>query len=386
VPEGLEEAREAFAQEVAPESKPRDQAGRFVAVSSKPEPIFQPRPVEGGDDGDTSDGGADPRLVAQERRVANGWDQQGTDARVSNAKPDDPGAAAEGRGEGTGQDQRQGPGPGEADNAGGDDEKPDEGAAAEGPPVEDAGPRYKIEVDGQEQEVTLSEALRGYQREATFNQRMSQMVEVAKAIDARGAEAVQARDAYIQMMRREEEDFRALIPKEPANWDELYKSNPSAAHELEKNFRHVYGTLNGMQQRRAAAEAEAHQDNVRRTAEYARTQFNQFCGKNRLANQVEVDKAIASMRRTAVTHGFSEDEIGTTYDERMLSVLWKAARYDNMMANKPFPVQPDRGMQPGHAPRVGDNRGRQMNDAQKRLASSGRIDDAAAVMAQLIRR
>ena len=50
-------------------------------------------------------------------------------------------------------------------------------------------PRYKIQVDGEEREVSLNEALRGYQREETFNTRMRQMVEVAKTIDERGAQA-----------------------------------------------------------------------------------------------------------------------------------------------------------------------------------------------------
>jgi hypothetical protein len=83
--------------------------------------------------------------------------------------------------------------------------------------------------------------------------------------------------------------------------------------------------------------------------------------------------------------GFNEDEIGTTYDERMLTVLNKAAKYDNMMRNKPLPVQPERGLQPGSAPRIGNGAARSMNDAQKRLASTGRVDDAALVMAQFLR-
>ena len=93
------------------------------------------------------------------------------------------------------------------------------------------------------------------------------------------------------------------------------------------------------------------------------------------------------MRRTLVAHGFSEDEIGTTYDERMLSVALKAAKYDKMVANKPFPVQPERqgALQPGSAPRVGNGAARGMNDAMKRLASTGRVDDAAGVFAQMLR-
>ena len=93
------------------------------------------------------------------------------------------------------------------------------------------------------------------------------------------------------------------------------------------------------------------------------------------------------MRRTAASHGFSEDEIGTTYDERMLSILHKAAKYDKMQANRPFPVQPERGgaLQPGSAPRVGNGAARGMNDAMKRLQSTGRVDDAASVFAQMLR-
>src|SRR4029077_11556754 len=54
----------------------RDQAGRFVSTN-KPEPIFAPRETEGDERGDTSDGGADPRLLEQERRVADGRSEEG---------------------------------------------------------------------------------------------------------------------------------------------------------------------------------------------------------------------------------------------------------------------------------------------------------------------
>ena len=71
-PEGLDEAREAFAQEIPNAERPRDQSGKFVSTSSKPEPIFQPRDVEGDEHGDTRDGGPDPRLLELEQRVADG--------------------------------------------------------------------------------------------------------------------------------------------------------------------------------------------------------------------------------------------------------------------------------------------------------------------------
>jgi hypothetical protein len=373
MPEGLDEAREAFAQEIPQATRQRDQSGRFVATSSKPEPIFAPRDVEG-----ESDAGPDPQMLEQERKVADGRSEDGDAVqkparRAQPSDKDDPEQPPERI---IGQD-------GEDPDADPDAEKPDKDAAAED---EDASPRYKIQVDGEEREVSLNEALKGYTREETFNTRMRQMVEVAKTIDQRGSEAEAARQAYIQLCANQEQEFAALIPKEP-NWDELYRTNPSAAHQLETNFKAVYGTLNSIRQRRAQAQAEAYQATAQRTASYAQAEFDKFRSKNKLANQTEVDHAISGMRRTAASHGFSEDEISTTYDERMLSILLKAAKYDRMVANKPFPVQPERGgaLQPGSAPRVGNGAARSMNDAQKRLAATGRVDDAAAVMAQFLR-
>jgi hypothetical protein len=383
MPEGLDEAREAFAQEIPQATRQRDQSGRFVSTN-RPEPIFQPRDVEGDERGDTSDGGADPRFVEQERRVADGRSEEGNEQSVSrpakrvsaSANDNDEPADAQ-------PPERIGQ---ETDDANKDVQKPDGGDGSE-PGDEDTSPRYKIQVDGEEREVSLNEALRGYQREETFNSRMRQMVEVAKAIDQRGAEAQAARDGYIQLCHRQEQEFAALIPPEPKDWEQLYRDNPQAAHQLELNYRAVYGTLNAIRQRRAMAQQEAANDNAQRTAAYARAEWDKFCHKNKLANQTEIDHALKGMRATAASHNFTEDEISTTYDERMLSVLYKASKYDKMVANKPFPVQPERqgALQPGSAPRIGNGAARSMNDAQRRLAATGRVDDAALVMAQFLR-
>ena len=321
-------------------------------------------------------------MLEQERRVADGRSEEGDDVQ----KPAKRAATSSNDNDEPAEDQppeRIGEG---ADDADPDGQKSDKGPGADGEQGEDASPRYKIQVDGEEREVSLNEALRGYQREETFNHRMAQMVEVAKTIDQRGAEAQAAREAYIQLCQNQEQEFAALIPKEP-DWEQLYKTDAAAAHQLENNYQAVYGTLNAIRQRRAAAQQEAFNDNAQRTASYARAEFNKFCAKNKLTDQASVDKAIGYMRRTATEAGFSEDEISTTYDERMLTVLNKAAKYDNMMRNKPLPVQPERGsaLQPGSAPRIGNGAARSMNDAQKRLAASGRVDDAALVMAQFLR-
>jgi hypothetical protein len=380
-PDGIDEAREAFAQEIPQATRQRDVSGRFVSTA-KPEHIFQPRETEGDEFGDTRDGGPDPRLLEHERKVADGRSEEGDAVPKPAKRPPAPANDNDGPAEDQ-PPERIGEEPDDADP---DAEKPDKGPGADGDEGEDASPRYKVQIDGAEVEVSLNEALRGYQREETFNHRMRQMVEVAKTIDQRGAEAQHARDAYIQLCTHQEQEFAALIPKEP-DWDQLYRQDPAAAHQLESNYKAVYGTLNQIRQRRVQAQQEAYNDNAQRSAAYARAEFDKFCSRNKLTDQASVDKAIGYMRRTAKEAGFSDDEIGSTYDERMLTVLNKAAKYDNMMRNKPLPVQPERNgaLQPGSAPRVGNGAARSMNEAQRRLASTGRVDDAALVMAQFLR-
>jgi hypothetical protein len=95
------------------------------------------------------------------------------------------------------------------------------------------------------------------------------------------------------------------------------------------------------------------------------------------------------MRRTALSQGFSEDEISQVYDSRMLQVLLKASKYDRMMASRPKPVVNLKGKRPvpsggGSARARPAQKG--LSTAMKRLNQTGKIEDAALVFDNIIRR
>jgi hypothetical protein len=93
------------------------------------------------------------------------------------------------------------------------------------------------------------------------------------------------------------------------------------------------------------------------------------------------------MRRTALASGFNDYEVATVYDPRMLDVLWKASKYDRMMANKPKAIIPGKGrtLTPGAATPLGGNARRKgFDDAQRQLASSGKLEDAAEVFRRML--
>jgi hypothetical protein len=93
------------------------------------------------------------------------------------------------------------------------------------------------------------------------------------------------------------------------------------------------------------------------------------------------------MRRTAMAAGFSEGEVATVYDPRMLTVLLKASKYDRMMATRPKAVIPGKGktLTPGAAtPLSGNGRRSGLDDSQRQLARSGKLSDAVDVFRRLL--
>jgi hypothetical protein len=388
VPEGLDQASSAFQAAINPQAaQPRDTGGRFAATSARPEPMFEPRPVEGDEQtGDTRDAGPDPRLVARERRIADGRAEQGDDEELpdkptSNRRPARERQHGEQDDEPAGRDDK----PGEQDQ---DADGEDEGGDAEGASEQDAeaGQKYEVNVDGETVEVSLPEALKGYIRESTFHKRMSQVDQARQAIEQEAGNIGQARDVYGQKLRYLDTLIAQMTPEEP-NWDAEFQADPAAAHRKQKTYAEIYQKRHWIDSelQRTAHETQAEYD--KRSKDFAISQFTDFVREAKIPDEKALTETLTLMRSYGRKEGFSEAELAQTYDKRMLRVLRKAALYDQGQADKPKPVIPGKGktLTPGVATPVGNVTRRHIDEAQSKLAKSGRIDDAAQVMARLIR-
>jgi hypothetical protein len=385
--DGVDEAAGAFATEIAPASRPRDQGGKFIRETANPEPMFQERVVEGDPlTGDTSDGGDDPAFAAREREVADGYEA----GRSSSQE------------EGQDRERRVSRRPAQSDDADADDgydlsdsepenisaESELDPAEGEDSGEEDGSARYEITVDGQKHEVSLNEALNGYIRQATFHQRLAQLNEAKHAIEQDYSRLQQGWSMWHKARQDYEEDVANMLPREP-NWDQEFATDPRAAHAKQKVFQVIYGNLQRSQQLRAQREAADVEERDRRTQEYAVSGFEKFVMDHIkvMPDEPTLKKNIQSMRRTAAAAGFSELEVATVYDPRMLDILWKASKYDRMTAAAPRAVVTGKGrtLAPGAAtPLLGNARRSGFDDAQRRLAKSGKLDDAAEVFRRLL--
>ena len=270
-----------------------------------------------------------------------------------------------------------------------DEDSPDEGEGDEEEEDEDEslGKLYKVMVEGEEKEVPLKEALEGYIRTQTFHKRLSDLGETTKVVQRAANDVVQNFEYSKQLIDIMEGQMKELVPPEP-DWDKLFQEDAAKARNLQKYYQQVDKFKSDLKEQREAitqqANLHAHQQ-LKAFAETEELRFARLNAKNWGTDPQKKMKDLASMRRTAQQEGFTEEEVNQIYDSRMLMVLLKASKYDRMMAARPKPVQQAaKPVKPGPGNKRTGRRG--INDAMKKLARSGSLEDAAPVFDQIIRR
>jgi hypothetical protein len=278
----------------------------------------------------------------------------------------------------------------DVDDEAGDDEEEEE----EGEDAEFLNQEVSVLVDGEEQTVTLKEALDGYTRTQTFHKRMNEIEEAKQVIQQTATDAVQNYEYSVGLAKQIEAHLEKLVPPEP-NWDEEFKKNPVRAREMQKYYDQVKGFRAEMDKQLAEANEKMQHHSAVQLKGYVETESKRFDAKNAKhwsADPKKKGKDLQAMRRTALAEGFTEEEVSQVYDSRMLQVLLKASKYDRMMASRPKPVTL---VAKGGAKKVvpsgsGSARAKTANKgfttAMKRLNKTGHIEDAAVVFDEIIGR
>ena len=263
-------------------------------------------------------------------------------------------------------------------------------AAAAGDEVdEDA--QYEITVDGETHHVSLGEMRDGYIRTATFHSRLNKVNEHKQVVEQENQRVGQMRDLYINGLTALDHDMSLMFPAEP-DWDKEFELNPQEAHRKQKEFQAYHAKLNQIRANRAWAQQNAREEHDRASAKYAVEQFTQFVDDHRklIKDEPSLQRVIGGMRKTALAEGFAEHEVAGVYDRRMLNVLFKAWLYDQGMAVKPQAQAalpgPGRSLAPGSARPLSGSAGRRnVDEAQRQLARTGRLEDAADYFHRLLR-
>ncbi len=281
----------------------------------------------------------------------------------------------------------------DADDADDEDDTDDEGDADDEDDSDDeatddgdsTAETYKVKVDGQEIEVTLQEALAGYQRQQAFTRRTQQLAEERKALRAEAEGVAQARQDYLDRL----DVVKAALSGATSqpDWAKLKESDPDqyaklrvAFQERQEQIAQVEAEIQRVRDEQRAAFESQREALVAAEAEKLEAAIPEWATDPEQAKDEKQRIANFAMQ----TYGFSADDVGNVVDSRLVLLLRDAMQFHDLQTKGKRVKEEIRGkrrksptLHPGSrdARKAGKSK---KNPARHRLAKTGSVDDAAA--------
>ena len=243
-------------------------------------------------------------------------------------------------------------------------------------------------------EVTIAELKKGYLDPEEYARKTQEVETQRKQVETRLAQTAQQEQLFKQVLPLALTVLKSQIPDEPdpalLDTDPIeFQRQVYLRQKKIGEFQNLRGAF-AQHTQKAQAEAEAAREAARKREEeqlaaYVQDQNVQLL--ERLPELKDREKATAFMTdivNTAKAYGFSDEEAGNVYDHRLLLMAKDAASWRKLQAQKPkaiekakdaAPVQPAGRREPSST-----GAKQALKEAQARLARTGSIEDAEAVL------
>lgn len=271
-----------------------------------------------------------------------------------------------------------------------DDDAPDETDGAdesedqdpdEQPDEPEEQPSYRVKVAGEEVEVTLDELVKGYSREADYTRKTQAAAEQQRALQAE-AEAVRAeRERYASLLDQMEAQLAPPpITDEELAWLAANNRTEYAIRLSERDARHrqlseVRAERERVLSLNEQAEAKSHQSHIQNVMNELPKLIPEFA--------TNTQKVVGDLQTFLNREGYTPEEIKWA-SARDLAVVYRANKYDELMAKKPAVAErvvktakPGSGSTPV-------SKATEVTRAKQRLAKTGRVEDAASIIERML--
>jgi len=255
---------------------------------------------------------------------------------------------------------------------------------------------YAVTVNGEEQEVTLDELMKGYSRQSDYTRKTQEVSEQRKEFDtmrnqmAGEYQQIQAeRQHYVQNLQSLMEGSMAGLDKfAEVNWELLKETDPIEFVTKKEEFRDAQEKIQRLQQDQHVAKqrssAQAQQEHRRVLAEEGAALVKAI---PEWGDTDKKEKMAGNIRSYGMENGFTKEELDSLIDHRSILVLLKAQKYDKLqktdvkskkLKNKPRVVRAGSGVSRDAT------KNKQRSVQMKRLRGTGHIDDASALLEDFI--
>lgn len=246
---------------------------------------------------------------------------------------------------------------------------------------------YRVKLDGEDYEVTLDEALAGYQRQQDYTKKTQAVAEEKKQLQAEQEAAQQDRLRYQQNLEHLVQQQQAQQPVEP-DWDALYESDPLEWMKQKEDFRSQKERNLELQQQHFQMQQQQQQEQEQQMHQHLAQQHQALVDAIPEWKDPKVmQQEKAQIRAYAQTIGYSEQEVSQVYDARAVQALRHGMIASGLQGKGKVKLKPAapaiRSVSPGSAPEQ-PRKQTSVHKAKIRLAKSGKMSDAAEIFKQLL--
>ncbi len=245
---------------------------------------------------------------------------------------------------------------------------------------------FTVKVDGKEVSVTLDELQKGYSRTQDYTRKTQQIAEVRKQVEQE-TQAVRAeREQYAQLLGALQAQLQSSEPQ--VDLDRLYNEDPIEwvrQKEVMRERQEKMAAIQSEQQR--LAQVSQYEQQRAMEAQLASQQEALLAALPEWKDPKKAKAEKALVVESAKAAGFTDEDLKSVYDHRLVLLLRKAALFDQMVSKrqgiKPVVNNGPRPAKPGAAGRVSTTT--ESTRAKQRLAKTGRIDDAVSAIELLLK-
>lgn len=243
-------------------------------------------------------------------------------------------------------------------------------------------PVYTVTIDGQPQQVTLQEALQGYQRQADYTRKTQSLADERRALDGDKAELRRTRDQYRERLELLE---KAIEPQDEPDWDKVRAEKPDEYPRLYADWARRKAEHDKVARERERIVEEQRKDAREDYERYIKAETEKFLAAvPEWSDPATAEREKGEMAAYAQASGYSPEEIQSAADSRTLVLLRKAMLYDRLKAEK-VTAKPkkDTVLKPGPKKDAKPKKSK-AEQAHARLRKTGRKEDATAVFYEML--
>ena len=249
---------------------------------------------------------------------------------------------------------------------------------------------YTIKVSGEDVEVGLEELKSGYSRQADYTKKSQVLAEERKAFQQDANAVALERQQYAQLLGALQAQLQAGTEEAP-DWERMYEEDPIEATRQERAWRvrndqkqQNLQAIQLEQQRVGEANAKEQQEQMRQVIAHEVQELPKVIPEWK--DETVAAKEREELREYLISQGVKEEELGALVRANHISVLRKAMLFDRGTRKVRKAAKDGRSatVKAGSKASNKKSASRRQKAMRQRLASRGRVEDAASIIETLL--